>query len=152
MMSSQFLAHITLTTGHASRSYRDEVADDSVTGAQDLLRRAQYERVRMPALGPAIAMTVTSEGRDCMIATIWDGMAPVVTFGVARTNRSGAGLWRLLLRQSTGLPAVLDESSRPPAPWVAARIEIGAAMVNRDIMVAIGGLEAVFGWAFLEMQ
>lgn len=151
---TEFLFHVTLTTGHVSRSCRDEIRDDSVAGAQDLLRRAMAERVRMHAFGPEVAITVTAEGRSAMIATIWDGQAPVVTFGVARTNRAGAALWRILLQTATPnlTPIVLDESSRPPAPWVAARIEVGAARVNRDIMTAIGGIEAVIGWAFLELE
>lgn len=145
--------HVTLTTGHTKRTYRDEVADESVVGAMDLLERAQHERVRMPGLGDDMAITVTSEGRSAMIATIWQGEVPVVTFGVARNSRASAGLWRILLRTATPehTPIVLDESSRPQPPWIAARIEIGAALVLPVIMMAIGGLESAIGFAFLEM-
>jgi hypothetical protein len=150
----QFLLHVTLTTGHVRRSYRDEISDDSVEGARLVLERALHERVRMPQLGPEIALTVTAEGRSAMIATIWDGQAPVVTFGVARHSRASAGLWPILLRTSTPelTPIVVDDTMRPEPPWVAARIEVGASRVPPMIMMAIGGLEAVFGWAFLDLQ
>lgn len=148
MKVSKFLHHVTLTTGHSRRTYRDEVRDDSVAGAMAMLERARHERVPMPGLGPDMAITVTADGRSAMLATIWQGRAPVVTFGVARNSRASAAVWRLLLRH--GPPMVMDESSRPPSPWVAARIEIGAALVSPAIMTAIGGIEAVIAFAFLE--
>lgn len=153
MSREQYLLGINMATGLTTRTYRGEVHDHSVLGAIEMLDRAQHERVRMPGLGDDMAITVTSEGRSAMIATIWHGEAPVVTFGVARNSRASAGLWRILLRTATPehTAIALDESSRPQPPWIAARIEIGAALVCPVIMMAIGGLESAIGFAFLEM-
>lgn len=151
--ADQWLQHVALNTGITKRTYRDEVSDESVAGAMDLLERAKHERVPMHALGRDVAITVTSGGPSAMIATIWEGQRPVVTMGVARTSLPSARLWRILLRSTSPLtPIVLDESSRPQPPWIAARIEIGGALVSPTLMMAIGGLEAAIGFAFLEMR
>lgn len=150
MSREQYLLQVTMTRGDVRRTYRDEVSDASVEGAGEMLERARHERVPMPALGRDMSITVTADGRSAMIATIWHQEAPVVTFGVARNSRAGAGLWRILIRQEIGPPMVLDESSRPEAPWIAERIEFGAAQVSPVIMMAIGGIEAPMAFAFLE--
>lgn len=151
MSRGRYIQHVTLQTGHSRRTYRDEVADPDIRAATDALDRSKHERVRLPQLGPEYALTASWEGHNAMLCTIWLGQAPVVTFGVARNSRASAGLWRILLRQKVGAPIVMDESSRPEPPWIAARIEVGAALAGPEQMMAIGGMESVIAFAWLEM-
>lgn len=151
MSRDQYLLGINMATGVTTRAYRDEVHDESVAGALDLLVRARYERVRMPALGPYMAITRTSHSGNAMVATIWRGQHPVVTFGCASTSRASAALWGVLV-DGHCVPLAVDCSSRPQPPWIAARIEVGSALVSQDIRMAIGGMESAIGWAFLQMH
>jgi hypothetical protein len=145
------LQHISMNTGHSRRSYRDEVPDDEVRAAASALERAKHERVPLPKFGDAYALTATYEGLSALICTIWQQEVPVMTLGVACKSKSGAGLWRVLLRQPVGPPIQVDESRRPSAPWVAAGLEAAATLAPPEVLEAIGGMESVLGWAFLEM-
>lgn len=152
-----YIHHITLDTGHVRRSARDEVGDEIIAAAQGLIALAlRGEHVPIPGR-PGWTCTATARGAALLVTvcrSVSGETAPVVTFGVARQSRAGAGLWRSLHRQRGGLPAGAGYATAPdevpPEPWVAARMEIGATLVAPDEMPWIADFERVVGWAWVE--
>lgn len=152
----RYLHHVTLDTGHSRRSYRDEVADAAIAAVHDGLSRALSfagTHVTVPAQDSGWTYTATASGR-CLLVTMWAEIAgekaPVATFGVASHSRSGAQLWRLLHAPRTLLPPYATSPDRAPAePWVAARLELGAGLVDPHELAWIADFERVIGWAWL---
>lgn len=160
---SRYLHHVTLTTGHSRRSYRDEVDDDVVEICSSILDDALADprrHVEIPACY-GCTLTATAEG-GALIVTVWGpptevrtlGLQrpPLATFGVAERSRHGARLWRVL-HQAQGANVQTSPEQRPPEPWVAARIEIGIVMLGDQaevIMPIIGDLERCLAWAWIE--
>lgn len=160
---NRYLHHVTLTTGHSRRSYRDEVDDEAVAVCRRILDdalAAPRRHVEIPACY-GCTLTATAEG-GALIATVWGpptevrtlGLErpPLVTFGVAERSRHGVKLWRVL-HQAQGANVQTSPEQRPPEPWVAARIEIGIALLGDQaevIMPIIGDLERCLAWAWIE--
>lgn len=108
-------------------------------------------------------MTGGVHGRCCAV-TIWTvqelsgGSAepervPVVTVGIAGHSRCAAHLWRSLHEDAPeGSQVATTVDDRPPTPWVAARLDIGAALVPASELYWIADLERCLGWAWLEMR
>src|SRR5690606_32854111 len=103
------------------------------------------------------SMTATAEGRS-LIATVWGPLTeirnsapmclPLVTFGVAEHSRGGAKLWRML-HQAREPEVQTSPDNCPPEPWVAARMEVGIALLPEHAEW-IGDFERCVGWAWLE--
>lgn len=148
----QFLHHLTITTGHTRRSYRDEVSDDAVQWGREAIRDAILTgTVPLQPMGPDWRLSCTRESSKALLCSVWRAEIVVVTFGVASHSRHGAKLWRALLETAT-TPIAVTEC--PPEPWVAARLEVGAAVVadhQPEALEMIGDMERCVGHAFLEM-
>ena len=152
--------HVTLTTGHSRRSWREEVAPDALRAAAELLGTALHARsgagAEIPGLTPACRLTATAEGR-CLICTIWgpaddDGRpVPVVTLGVATHARCGARLWPML-HDHSARPLPTRRDARAPEPWCAVRLDPGALLYQppHDLLPAIADLERCLAWAWIE--
>lgn len=135
----QYLYHLTLSTGHMRKSYRNEVDDAALAVALATIDVALTgDRAEIGIDG--YEASASSQGQ-ALIITAWRcaGDYPLVTVGVARDSRSGAGLWRAL--QAEGRP--------PPAPWVAARIEQTASR-DPEALTWLGDWERCIGWAWIE--
>lgn len=157
-----WLEHVTLNTAHSRRSYAGEVSDEALAVARDLLADALSEprrEVDIPALD-GCRLSATADG-PLLIATVWGpptelrGSGPVrpplVTYGVALRSKPGARLWRIL-HQAQGTTVETDPDAQPPAPWVAARIEVGIALLAEampDLMAGLGDFGRVLGWAWV---
>jgi hypothetical protein len=150
-MRAKYITCITLTTGDISRSYRDEITvPEAMQWAVDALQAAaRGERIELEPMGPGYTLQITLISSKAMIATVWLNDAPVVTFGVAAHSRAGASLWRSLIETQTVTGKPLD---CPPEPWIAARLEPGAARASADALAMIGDLERCVGWAFMESR
>lgn len=153
-MRDRYLQHVTLSTGHTRRSYREEVTDEALAAVSALLARALAgERVPLPVLDPPCVLLAESRGQ-ALLATIAvaESAARLVTLGVAARSTAGAGLWRQLHQHATE-PVKTDPRRPPPEPWVAARIEPGVATLPPervpDLMMQLADLERVIAWAFL---
>lgn len=145
------LYHLTLTTGHARWSTRDEVSEEAVAVCTDLLRRGMDRRpdeaIPIPTPeGEPCALTAARASR-CLVVTIWgpelrlpDGPTrpPLVTMGVAARSRCAPGLWQQLGQQGP----------RPPVPWAAVKLHPTLALhaVAADWL---GDLERCLAWAWL---
>lgn len=149
---SKYLHHLTMTTGHTRKSYRDEVSDEVVAWARQAIRDAIVSGyVPLPPMGIEWRLACTRESSKALLCSVWRGVSVVATFGVAAHSRHGSKLWRALMETATTPIAV---SQCPPEPWVAARLELGAAAVADDDPEPLGmiaDLERCVGWAFLEM-
>lgn len=169
MSSRRYIHHVTLDTGHSRRSYHDEVADEALAALHDGLScalRREPENIIVPGQLD-YTYSATREGK-CMIATIWRSLSrmtaarrremhltpedrvPVVTFGVAAKSLCGAGLWRLL--HDGQRPYATDGKPCPPEPWLAARMDIGAALVAQDDpseMLWMADFERCLAWTWL---
>lgn len=100
-------------------------------------------------------LRASCKGRCALMATVSrptdDVMVPVVTFGVARDSRYGATLWRLLHDDMPGRgPIATDPHRQPGAPWLAARLEPGAADVDAIHLSAVADVEQCIAWAWLD--
>ena len=113
-----------------------------------MVRRAledQGARVPVGAM-PGYALAITARGRSAMIATVYaDTGAPVVTLGVARDSKAGAGLWPVICRDTQAL-----DLRRPSAPWLAVRLEEGVTSIPPLDVLALGDLERCLAWTWLE--
>lgn len=151
-MRGKFLHHLTMTTGHTRRSYRDEVADEAVDWARQAIRDAIVSgHVPLPPMGPQWRLACTREPSKALLCSVWRDEMVVATFGVAAHSRHGAKLWRALLETATRPIAVTE---CPPEPWVAVRLELGAAAVaddQPDALEMIADMERCVAWGFLEI-
>lgn len=152
MIATATLAHWTLTSGHVRQSPRSEVHPGILALLGPLLERMLVgERVPVPGF-ERFTMSGGAAG-DCLAVTVWTTTAtgervPVVTFGTARFNGGDAdALWRDL-HTSCAVPPATSPGIVPGAPWCAARLEPGAALVPDDLSWA-ADLERCVSWAWL---
>ena len=126
MIAPPHIEHVTLDSGHARRSARSEVDDEIVGALAAGLDRAIATKAREPIPGWApFSYNVTAKAGAAMV-TLWREGDPVVTFGIAADGKDSPKLWRLLQKGGAGKHATTPD--RPPAaPWIGARMEIGAA-------------------------
>lgn len=159
-MEPRYLHHITLTTGHARRSYRREVSAQAVAVCADLVKKVATgaDHVLIPGVY-GYYLSGRSSGR-CLVATVWSlqsspsltdpssGQAPICTIGVAAHSRCGDKLWREMHRWGE-LPVVTDPERCPPEPWVAAALDAGA-LAHPDAAHWLGDFERCLGWAWID--
>jgi len=159
-MAERYLHHVTLTTGHARRSYRREVTDQAVAVCAELIARAMGGRAAEPVPIPGVGdyhLTGRAGGR-CLVANVWPGRpapmlnepslpAPLVTIGIAAHSACGARLWRIL-HQHGETPVVTDPARCPPEPWVAVAIDAGLAH-HPEAAHWLGDFERCLGWAWI---
>lgn len=124
--------------------------------------------IALDALRPAMIMPDRSrysqwtlsggtEGRSLLCSVIGPpGMdrAPVLSFGVAPTSHSALRPWQSLMRTYDGRGPVTGNPDSPPAPpWLATRMEIGAALVppsDRGIFPILADFQRCVAWAWIE--
>lgn len=152
------LSHITLDTGHVRQSPRHEAGAEAVAILQASLAMAlEQPRSRVPVpSAPGFSYGATAEGGTLMV-TIWGTVqrqpAPVVTFGVAPIGSDAAGLWQVLHGARGGLedtPFATDVGRPPATPWLAARIEIGAGLMQPADLLWMADFERCVAWAWIE--
>lgn len=166
----KYIRHITLTTGHARDSYRNEVNDSVVALCADLVRQiiaAPNTKLPMPHM-PGYTISGEGIGR-CLLATIYAGPTSLIQFGVAGHQRCGADLWRrlnefgflagtlkpaeqqqgVLTGGTKGVYEIIDQ--QPRAPWCAAALDIGITQ-HVEHMAAFGDFERCLAWGFLEAR
>lgn len=158
-MTSPYITHITLTTGHMRRSPRDEVGDDTLRALHPWLTDLIASGERRPLPVPALAqysVNATVEGGG-LVATIWaprgphvpshphfGEVDPVATLGIAQRSRHGPDLWALMLAHLGGKSGL----KRPAEPWCAVALHPAMA-AHRDSAALIGDLERCIAWAWI---
>ncbi|WP_309479219.1 hypothetical protein [Brevibacillus agri] len=138
-----YINHVTLNTGHVRKTYPEEV-DKSIYFV--------LQRILKDSINPGGAelfdgyKVVSSREGSIAIATVIasDG-APVLTTLVS--ERSNQVIWKQLHETST-LPLVTKANTEPISPYIADRIEVGAA-IHLDATKWTGDFSRCFGWIIL---
>lgn len=151
------LAHVTLDTADIRRCRRADARESLVALVRASLERAPLNSGNLepvPGRGDyAYLATVERAGLLVTLArTAVDGPVPILTFGVAGDD-SYADLWALLHHRRSPLPGAihLTEPSDPPRPpWLAVRMEPGAASVPAADLLWMAGFEQAMAWAWLD--
>ena len=142
------MIHLTLLTGHARYSPRDEVEQQFLDHLAPLVLQANLGRQPVPGF-PGAEIQLTSE-RRALIATVWRGEIPLATWGVAPDAESAGALWPILVQQQAIMPG-WDRSrvQRPDStPWCAvALLGLGA---HPDDAHWLGDCERCIAWAWIE--
>ncbi|MFO1157303.1 MAG: hypothetical protein U1E60_00535 [Reyranellaceae bacterium] len=151
------LAHVTLDTGDVRQCRRGEAREDLVALVRASLRRA---RLSCGTLEPVprrddYAYLATVERAGLLVTLVRnaaDGPVPVLTFGVAGDD-TYADLWALLHRRRSPMPSAIHQTEPgdpPRPPWLAVRLEDGAASVPAADLLWMAGFEQAMAWAWLD--
>lgn len=158
-MTTPYITHITLTTGHTRRSPRDEVGDDILRALHPFLAGLLHTGARQPLPVPALAHYSASAAVDAggLVCTVWGpagphtpgkphpgNALPIVTLGVAQRSRQGPDLWGMMRAQFGGAPGL----ARPAEPWCAVALHPGLAQYP-DTAEWLGDLERCIAWAWI---
>ena len=149
-----YIHHLTITTGHTRKSYRNEVASDIIDTLQATLSAAIAGQLPpLPGDLSGYHLSAGAVGR-CLMATVWappkavpSRPTPLVTIGVAARSRCAADLWGRLVESH---PAPL-QPAMPDAPWCAVQLQPGI-MSDIGAMGWLGDFERCLAWAWLERQ
>jgi hypothetical protein len=136
-----FIWHVTLETGHSSRSYRQDVADAAIEVLRPLVRADGDYPV------PSVAgrsLRVTRSGR-LLLATIL-AEAPICTLAVAGRSVGAERLWQMIHKD---VRAATDASKPPRAPWCAARFEAGL-LHHLDDRPWLVDFQRCLAWTWIE--
>jgi len=160
MSNSPYLAHLTLTTGHLRRSYREEVGDEALALLAPWLATAIRTGAREPLPVPSLAhFAATAAVEDgALICTVWgpphsqqtaaaanpDMAVPLITLGVAQRSRQAAALWPLLL----AMPGSASGVRRPEPPWCAVSLQPGL-LLHPTASDWLGDFERCVAWAWI---
>lgn len=148
MNDGRYVLHVTLTTGHARRSYRDEV-DDAIVA---ILRQQIAEmRAGLPVeIRPGYRLTGAAAGQ-ALVASVSMGDVPMVTIGVAGNAKVSARLWDQLKVPPT--PLIAGAVGEPPrAPWCAVTIHPTILDADPATLGWLGDFERCLAWAWIERQ
>jgi len=140
------LHHVTLTSGDVARHRRDSFDGSAIAAAATLLDSILTGG--KPEVSPGYRAFGSHSGHSLLVTLVGPDDAPILTTGVALRSRSAPRLWRML-HDRPSLPIVTDPAAPPPAPWIADRLEIGAA-TDEVATTWTGRWAACVGWAWLE--
>ncbi|WP_371346111.1 hypothetical protein [Ancylobacter sp. IITR112] len=149
-MTSRYIKHITLNTGHSVQSPRAGVRDDIVNLLRPVLRNAIESHALTPLVYGAlnVSLRATSGGAHAMITLFDDASGhPIITMTVATRSRGATGLWEMLHRDFAGMDT--DPSVPPLAPWCGV-VLLPALPLRPDALGWAGDLERCLAWAWME--
>ncbi len=135
------ILHVTLQTGHTSRSYRQDVSDTTIATLRPLV--GADGAYAIPGVS-ARKLQVTRTGR-LLLATI-RGENPICTLAVADRSVGADRLWEMIHERTK---AATDPSRPPQAPWCAARLEPGFASCPDDV-AWLADFQRCLAWTFLD--
>ncbi len=141
-----YLTHITMTTGHLTQVPRAALPDADIAAAAAALDSILTGG--KPEISPGYYACGANSGRSLLVTVVSQDGDPILTTGVALKSRPGARLWRDMHKSLT-LELVTDPSRPPPPPWIADRLEAGAA-AHFDALSWTGRFAACIGWAWME--
>ena len=152
-MTSPYISHITLTTGHTRRSPREEVGDDIlrvlVPWLNELVASDAQRPLPVPTLAHYSANATVEAG--ALVCTVWapgephaEESVPLVTLGVAQRSRQGSDLWALLVSQFDIRP----EIKKPAEPWCGVIVHPNL-MAHREASDWLGDFERCLAWAWI---
>lgn len=136
-----FIWHVTLQTGHSSRSYRADVSDATIETLLPLVRADGEYPI------PSVAdrrLRVTRTGR-LLLATIL-AESPICTLAIADRSVGAQKLWQMIHK---GTEAATDPEKPPRAPWCAARFELGLT-AHLDDREWLSDFQRCLAWTWIE--
>ena len=147
------MIHLTLNAGQWRLSPRWEICDDVLPMVADLLEPGKYQ---LPRFGESTRLAVQNRSRG-WLGTVYDGEAPLVTFGVAANDQDADVVWPVLESLYlfvTDRPPFASADWRSPrrpvsTPWVAS-VLVGA--MSPGLAIAIAEFERCLAWAFIERE
>ena len=150
---SRYLEHITISTGDVHRQYRSGRSEEDVAVLAEVLDQILLGGYVPVPTRDGYYVSGKHSGRD-LIVTLWKGAAyanplPILTTGVALRSRSAMKVWKALHDQ-TDLPIATDPDRPPRAPWIADRLELGAAVPGETALLWTGAFAACLGWAWVD--
>lgn len=144
-----YINHITLSTGHARRSPRAEVAEDTIRMLTHWLAKALAHDGAYPLPGPLgaegykAALSVEHGTLLCTLSV--NPLQPLLTFGVAARSRQSGELWAMMCAQYGSADAL----TAPGTPWCA--VALHPAIASRpDVADWAGDFERCVAWAWIE--
>lgn len=161
MTIPRYIEHLTLTTGHSRRCWREEVADNVLELLRPLIDQAVRPSIKtgryvpLPnVVSPRCTITATTGRGRALLVTIWappvqGGTAPtpLVTLGVAPTSLAGAELWRQMV--PGGGEEQMPRPAAPAVPWCAVQMHDSAALWP-EAMSWLGDFERCLAWAWVD--
>lgn len=149
-MTGTYIVRADLARGELTRSHAGEIAPDAVAAMADALDLIVAGQPAPVPGRPGYWLTGAHRGQ-VLIVTLDAGRRPdadpLLTVGICLRSRDSARLWGML---HDGQAALLTRSDDPPsAPWMAERIEAGAAL-HMDAMRWSGSLARAVAWAWME--
>lgn len=157
-----YLTHITLTTGHKSRSERADIGDDMLALLRPWLGTLLADGDKHPLpVAPLAHFSASAAQHDgSLILTLFSPAGPhtpgqpatagrglpMITMGVAQRSRHAAELWPLLIAQAgvkTGL-------RQPGTPWMAVALHPSITAYRGDIDW-MADFEACVAWAWITL-
>jgi hypothetical protein len=136
-----FLYHVTLTTGHVRKSYPDEVDRRLYFVINRIIRDSQGP-AGCGIEVPGYSLKTTQAAGQTLATLFGSSGAPILTTGIS-TN-GDTELWRMM-HESATTPIMTDPEKPPAGPYIADRIEIGAAM-HSDALVWTADFARTLGW------
>lgn len=145
-----YINHMTLTTGHSSRSQRADVTDATLAVITPWLQQAVNSggQHALPGLPDYAAAVFVQDGG--LVVTVYAPQPdlgprlPLVTFGVAQRSRHGEALWALLVA-NFGAHA---KARRPGEPWCAVALH-PTLMLDPATTEWLGDFERCVAWAWV---
>lgn len=140
----KYINHITLNTGHARKTYPHEIDK----GVYFVLNRIYKESFKPEGVEIYTDYKLKCSGQGgTVIGTVFanDGM-PILTTTCSKDD--DGSIWRTL-HESSIVPLMTNPEDKPPIPYIADRIEPGAA-IHFDAMEWTGDFAKCFGWIALD--
>lgn len=156
-MTTHYIDHITLTTGHCRLSPRFEVSDATLAIVAPLINKAiaTGKHITLPDGLSEFSINATTEG-DSLLVTVWakhgifssvlgcSTPEPLVTFGVAYDDEDGIRLWNHMVTTFGTHSSV----QHPKRPWCAASLHPSLVFYIDDSSW-IGDFERCVAWAWI---
>lgn len=139
-----YLWHVTLDTGDVLRVPRGEMPEGLLVTIGEHVGRAIANGPDPIPEAPDYRL-MASVASGCLIGTILDGSAPVLTFGVAAKSLRSGSLWQML-HEGRHYPTA--DRPAPQTPWLGVRFDLP------DRVIKIAGwaarYEQLVAWAWVD--
>lgn len=157
--STQYMNHITLTTGHNRKSPRSEVSQKTIDLIAPWLKEAikSEKPISLPRKDLSNYTALVSESDDGLIVSVFGQSKqiengrplPLVTFHVVRKEGSAAEMWKHA--QAPYMLPIASGLKCPAVPFAAVSTWPTSFMFF-DALVWLGDFERCVAWTWLEQQ
>lgn len=156
-----YVNHITLNTGHTSKSHRQDVDDDVLAivspWLQSIINNDNASPLPVGDLSHYSAKAFVHSGG--LVVTVYgpsgpylhgdpsNADIPLVTFAVAQRSRQGNDLWAMMMANFESKKGI----KQPSTPWLAVAVH-QSAIAHRDSLEWLADFERCVGWAWITRQ